>query len=262
MSLVAFALRVTTCRVLSESLPVGFAVHDSPQDPVSLLAVPDPQPFAAVYTGDAKGIYDGRDLLAGSSIITLSVQIFLPATFAVNVSGTLLMIDTRRQGADAVLDVLWRAAARGLVAAQSVWGKLWRSVVLLTPETNNSSYLVEHENVRAIAREVMIKCDVLHEPVPGAAPEGVWADLIAAMRSDAGSDGLAALADWIESEIRGPADLPQGERDRIYAGLTDYAARVLSVTNVPPGNINLVNIPIAVEVPAMPDPEAPLVSDA
>jgi hypothetical protein len=256
MSLVAFAIRVTTVRALQAALPASIEVVDSPQEPITAMLSPEPHPMVAVYSGSIETKLDGRNLLGGETKVSLAVQFLLPEAFDFAISpGAVIRVDTRRQGAETALDVLWRKAGVALDAANESWAALWREFVLLTPRVSNSSYLIEREGVRVTAREIVISCDPIHEPVPGATPEGPWATLLTLMRADTKEDGLSSLADWLEAEIRGGADLSQEERDRIYMGLSDYVARDIGVlTTGPYEDVN--NYPLATaedEAPADPD---------
>lgn len=232
MSLVGFAIRVATARALKKALPPAFEVLDSPQEPLDILDQADPKPLVAIYTGHSESNPLGRALLAGEVLTHLSLQFFLPAEVVFSYGSASIKIDTRRQGAETALDVIWRIAARALLAEggdANPWPALWREFVIQTPRIINASYLVERRNVRMVAREVTIHCETLNEPVPGATPAGPWEKLIAAIEGDDGGDGLTQLAPWIAAEIRGGADLPQAERDRIFMGLSAYVAQASGI---------------------------------
>ena len=230
MSLVPFAMRVATVRALQAALPASVLVCDSPQEPIALLDSADPLPIVAIYTGHSETMIDGREMLAGSPTVLLTFQFLLPESFVFTIApGSTITIDTRRQGAETALDVLWRTCVRALIASDDPWAALWRDIVFLTPKITNSSYLIEQSKVRVVAREVSVSCEPLHEPVPGAAPEGVWDQLLMLMRADTKADGLAALGDWIEAEIRGGTDQPQALRDRFYMGISAATAGAIGL---------------------------------
>lgn len=264
MSLVGFAIRITTARALKAALPSSFEVLDSPQEPLDILDKADPKPLVAIYTGHSESKPVGRALLGGDALTHLSLQFFLPAEVDFAIGDRTIKIDTRKQGAETALDVVWRMAARGLLAEGgdvNPWPALWREFVIQTPRITNASYLVERASVRMVAREVTIHCEVLNEPVPGAAAAGPWASLIAAMAADQVGDGLSSLSPWISAEIRGGADLSQAERDRIFMGLSDYVAQSVGIGG-PLGDID--NDPDAqadAEMPAADAlaPDAPVV---
>lgn len=205
MSLAAFAVRIATVRALQACLPAPIVVVDSPQDAIALLDAQTPTPVVAIYSGHIETQIEGRAILLGDPRVTLSIQFMLPERFAFPTGpNSSISIDTRRQGASIALDVLWRKAARALDGSQEPWACLWREFVLATPRIFDNSYLIEQAQVRVIAREIAIECETLQEPIPGPDdPPRAWRYLLAAMRADTNGDGLSALADWLEAEIRG-----------------------------------------------------------
>lgn len=223
MSLVAFAVRVSACRAIRAALPSSFSVVESPQEPLEQLDKADAKPLIAIYSGHIESDIQGRALLSGDAAITLSIQIFLPeqTSFA---PYSPIILDTRREGAETALDVIWRMMARGLLSADNQWAQLWREFVVATPQLTNSSYLVEKSGIRIVAREITIRCEAINEPLPGPAA-GPWAALIALMRSQTSGDQIAALADWIEGEITWNATAyDEAERARVFLGLSTYVA--------------------------------------
>lgn len=229
MSLVPFALRVCATRALQAALPVNVVVVDSPQEPLDLLDKAAPRPIVAVYTGSAMTKLEGRNLLGGAPVVLLTLQMFLPETFAFETSPDhFITVDTRRQGAETALDILWRDALLALNASPEPWASLWREFAPAVVSIANEHYLLERNGVKVTAREVTIECEPIHEPVPGGEPTDAWAALIALMRADTRGDGLATLADWVEASIRGAMLSPAG-RDAAYLGLSAYVAQAVSI---------------------------------
>ena len=234
MSLVAFAMRVSAVRAFRAVIWPEFTVVDSPQRPLNLLS--KGRPLIAVYTGQLNDAMDGRELYAGDPRVALTVQVYLPDEVTVTVAGQPLKLDTREEGAETVLDVIARRLLGAFLAQDEPWAVLWAQLVQKTGRLQNHSYLVESDDGRVSARELVLDCETLYEPIPGAPPEGVWADLIALMRTDASERSVAPLADWIAAEIAGPQALPQEERDRIDLGLSAYAASVASILPIVRGS--------------------------
>jgi hypothetical protein len=229
MSLVPFALRVCATRALQAALPGNVVVVDSPQEPLDLLDRPTPLPIVAVYTGSTITKLEGRNLLGGTPVVMLTLQLFLPETFAFEASpDRVITVDTRRQGAETALDILWRSALLALNGSPEPWAALWREFTPVVASLANQHYLLERNSVKVTAREVTLECEPIHEPVPGGAPTEAWAGLISLMRADTKGDGLSALADWVEASIRDAALSPAG-RDAAYLGLSVYVARSLLI---------------------------------
>lgn len=253
MSLVPFSIRICTVRALQAALPASVEVLDSPQEPLTLLDIDAPRPIIAVYTGSVLTKYEGRNILGGTSNLALSIQIMLPETFVFDLNaGGEITIDTRRQGAETALDVLWRIAVVALNGSTEPWAALWREFVISIPALHNNSYLIERLGVRITAREATIDCEPLHEPIPGGAPKYAWARLLELMRADHKGDGLSLLADWLEGEIRNSTDRPQTTRDAAYLGLSQYVAETIRVEPVFESAGNIAGDTF-VETPSNPD---------
>lgn len=229
MSLVPFAVRICTVRALQAALPESVAVIDSPQEPLTLLDIDEPRPIVAVYTGATMTKYEGRNFLGGASNLSVTIQVMLPEVFSFDVGNGSIVIDTRRQGAETALDMLWRQMALALNSGNEAWGDLWRNFVVNVSVVENTSFLIERNGVKVTAREINVKCDPIHEPIPGGAPTFAWAQLLVLMRADTNDDGLHYLADWIDAEIRGGANKTQPERDAAYLGLSYYVANKIGV---------------------------------
>lgn len=235
MSLAAFAVRVATVRAIRAAVWPEFIVADSPQRPLDLLE--QGGALIAVYTGTTNEHFEGNELLSGSPVVQLTIQIFLPPEFTVALAGRDIVFDTREEGADTLSDAVARRILAAFPTQAEPWSELWGRFVIRTQRATNGSYLVESDAVRVAARELVLDLETLYDPVPGAAPEGTWADLVALMSKETeGARPLAPIADWLVAEIAGPALLPQEERDRIDLGLASYAAQAVGILPIVRGS--------------------------
>lgn len=245
MSLASLAIRAASVRAIRAAIWAGFDVVDSPQRPLDLLE--SGRPLIAVYTGRYEDRLEGSNALLGEDPrLTLLVQIFLPVQLAIKFGDRTIPFDTREQGADTLLDVIDRRIRSAFVVQAEPWSELLfgdEGLVTQTTRIEGSSYLVEKGDVRTSARELMLDLEVVCDPVPGAPPADAWARLIEMMRADTeeGARNLAPVADWLASEIQGPAALTQDERDRIDLGLSAYAAQGLSILPIVRGS----EVPVA-----------------
>jgi hypothetical protein len=236
MSLVAFAVRIAAVRVLRAALPSAFVVVDSPVDAIALLEASPSSAVVAVYTGQAQNELDGVGFFAGDPLLNVDLQIFLPQQMAFSylaADGQTLAtvtLDTRGEGSETALDLVERMMTRALAAQADVWSQLFGGFVQKVRAVISSSYLVETSKIKAPSREIRMNCETIQEPVPGAPASDIWTQLLAAMTADTGADSVAALAPWIASEINAPVGLSQAERDRIFLGLSEYAAQAINLT--------------------------------
>lgn len=231
MSLVAFAARVALVRILRSALPVGFIVVDSPSDMVATLESSAGQALAVVFAGKIENRLEGMGFFAGEPRLDLEIQLFLPPTIAfVFGAGQEQITLDGRNGADAAFDLLWRMIARALAQQSGSWGRVFGAMAQNISEMIMTPYLVETTKIRMPAREIRLVCEVLQEPEPGASATGVWADFIDAMKSDDAPDSVASLAPLIEAEILAPVGLAQGDVNRIFLGISEFASRVVKIT--------------------------------
>ncbi|MBE7190805.1 hypothetical protein, partial [Jatrophihabitans endophyticus] len=134
MSLVAFAMRIATVRAIRAVIWPDFVVADSPQRPLALLE--QGKPLVAVYTGHDADRMEGRELYAGDPRVTLTIQVFLPAELTITTSGgQVLALDTRKAGAETVLDVVARRVLSAFLdagATPNPWSELWQRLLQTT----------------------------------------------------------------------------------------------------------------------------------
>lgn len=236
MSLVAFGIRIAAVRAIRAVIWPEFPVADSPASTIALLD--EGKPLVAVYTAHANEGLEGNEVLSGDPKVSLTIQIYLPAEVTVTVAGAPLKFDTTKEGAETVLDVIAHRILAAFAAQAEPWSRMWASLVTRTARMQNHSYLVESTSVRTSAREITLECETLYDPIPGGPPEGLWADLVALMRTEdpASPHSVAHLADWLSAEIAGPQALPQEERDRIDLGLSAYAAGAVSILPIVRGS--------------------------
>jgi len=223
MSLVAFALRIATVRLLRAALPAAFRVIDSPVDTIDLLANDPTAALVAIYAGRTENRMDGNGFFEGDPTLDLEMQIIIPTkmTFGYTTAGvtTQLALDTRAEGSATALDFIARMILRAIATRPAPWGVLWGRFVTQVHEMAEASYLIETQKTKFVANEIRMRLDTLREPVPGVAAAGIWADLLTAMAADTETDSVAALAPWLAAEINLPLGLAQTEIDRIRLGI-------------------------------------------
>ncbi len=237
MSLVAFAVRIAVVRVLRAALPSAFVIVDSPVDAIASLEANPSSALVAVYTGQTENKLDGVAFFAGEPLLNVDLQIFLPQQMifsylaADGVTQQTITLDTRGEGSETALDLIERMIARALAVQADAWSQLFGGFIQKVRDVISSSYLVETAKVKAPAREIRMICETIQEPVPGAPAADIWAQLLAAMTADtSATDSVVALAPWIAAEIGSPSGLPQAEIDRIFLGLSEYAAQAIQLT--------------------------------
>lgn len=218
--LTAFAVAFCATRAIQQAKTwAGPRVYCDVDDPVDV-----PEPVVCVYAGHGHIAVESHDLIEASSGLRLRFELFLPASFRVDglQDGWL---DTSRSTSLA-FGGLWRQVETALQSSQGVWADLYRRFVLAYRFKTTDSGLYEvktkDKTARIAARSVEFVVDVLSEPTYGAAPVGIWADLIAAMQDD--SAEVAALAPIVAALIQGGDVLPDWKAAAAAIGLSPAQA--------------------------------------
>lgn len=205
MSLVAYAVRTCLWRALFGTTSAGTRVHDSAITPLDDMVVADPQPFVVVSTEDDEAELDGWRL-GHFERRRLDIVIEIVAGVAVRIEdqggspALAFAVAYTDDGLEASLNMIGRQVF-AVAQLDNPWAVLLREFAH-RPMHLQSRRGADAEKTRFAARQYVIRTEVVDEPEFGAAPVGLWADFVAAMRAD---DILAGQADMIESVIRGEA---------------------------------------------------------
>lgn len=206
MSLVSFALRIATARVLRNATYAGPRVYDSMISPADLLHK-EADAFIVVAVDSAERIPEGRDLLGAACSLELTLDAAVASRVTVKTKDgeedeqEFVSIPHTDGGMEVTLDLMMRQTMRALLTSTSPWAVLWRTLVTKISKVQIDRGASAEKGVRFAARQTVMTLDVIAEPSFGE-PEGVWADLLALMRDDA---EFADLADILELEIASPA---------------------------------------------------------
>lgn len=247
--LVAFATAFAATRALRGRTFAEDRVRLEPKTPVEVK-----QPTIVVYAAHGRAHLNGRELLE-ATICRPRFELFLPSSVEASAGAANWTLDTDASAALAFA-CFWRQCEIALQADQSVWANLFRAIVLDITTVESASDLFETEKGAKIgARVVELTVDPINEPRIGVAPEGVWADFLAAMRTE--GNEIASLADLVESQIVGGASLGDWQSDFAVLGLSQSYGPSLGLA--PGGDVdNLVGEP-DFDVPADPTTADPQV---
>jgi hypothetical protein len=240
--LVSYAAGLAASRALRGRTLAADRVRLEPKAPINVSA-----PTICVYAASGRAHISGRRLLE-ATICRPRFELFLPsAVNAEGLSGSIeLDVDTSSALAFACF---WRQCEIALQADQSVWAQLFRAIVLEITMIETGADLFELDKGQKIAaRIVEMTVDTINEPMIGTAPQGVWADLLVAMRGD--SAEIAGLADVVERQIRGDVALAAWEADFALLGLSQSYGPMLGVAGAPGDLADLPDVVADIEEPA------------
>lgn len=230
MSLSRFALRVCTARALRDVTLAESRIFQSAIDPLDTRVREVRQPMLIINTDDHAQTGDGRDMTGGEDKLDLVIEATIAGkTAATGIDGQGDEVAIEVPGADAgmdlTLDILEHQTIRALVRGDGVWAALWRRMV---PRVHSraSRRGADVSGVRWAARQIVLSCDVLADPVGGeqAITGGFWADFLAAMAADA---DLAKVEPLIRGVLVGDGQNPDWERTAAMIGIGQDVAQAI-----------------------------------
>lgn len=228
MSLARLALRVATVRALTGVTLAGARVYDSAVDPIGMQDREGRLPVLVVYTDDHARLTEGKDLRTGEDTCDLVIEIFIAASVTASTGEEDVVVQDTDGGKEVLLDILSAQVANVLMGAQTEWAGLWRDFVLRVTRTISRRGASAENGIRFAARQIVISCDILADPVPGrpAPTSGPWARLLSAMGADAETAGLR---DLILYHMTGSGTLSEGALLASLLGLADGTEGALGV---------------------------------
>lgn len=222
MSLTRFAVRLCAARALRGSTMAEDRVFQSVIDPLDTKVAANLAPTLIVNTDDHSCDTEGRDLTGGEERLDLVIECTIAAR--VTTTGqdgegeiTTVEIPAHDTGMDLTLDIVEHQVVRALVRGGGDWGALWRRFVLRV-HTRKSRRGADTSGVRYAARQLVITCDAISDPVGGEdiSPGTVWGDLLALMDAD---PSLSPVASLIRGQIIGSGDNPDWTRSAAMLGV-------------------------------------------
>lgn len=232
MSLVAIAARITTTRALMNATLAAASVHDSAIDPIDQKIADEAMPHIVVFTDDDVRTVQGRDLNSASRQLDLVIEIACAGAVMIEPPDggqpfPAFEIPTTDAGLELTINLIERQTMRVLLSDQGAWPKLWRRIALAPSRITSKRGAGSEKGVRFAAHQIIITTETLSEPGFGAAPDGFWADFIAALEAET-DDGLKRLAKAIRAEIESPT-LPEWRRAMADLGVNEHTAVAIGI---------------------------------
>jgi hypothetical protein len=206
MGLIRFAIRQCAARaILGQTLAEG-RVFQSVIDPISSKITSERAPVVIVNTDDHGQDGEGRDITGGEVSLDLVFEAAIAAkvlTTGQNDDGDIVQVSILEAdaGLDLTLDMIEHQITRALLGPGE-WADLFRRFVPVV-RRRISRRGADAAGTRWAARQIVITCDTLGEPVGSEIPTaGVWADFLAAMDAD---EHLVHIAPLIRATLAGGA---------------------------------------------------------
>lgn len=219
MSLQAHALSICAAGALIETMPDWVAVRLEPHAPLD-LAEAEGKVVVAVYVGDESFTVKGRRWASAPASIELVVQVILPPTVRAVIGDVACDLDTRAGGTRAVYALVHEALRWAFTAPEpGGWGELLQGLYTAHPEdiTGMPGKAERPGKPPVPMIDYSIPCAVIQAPQLGRPLPYPWAEIVAAMRADAGF--TPAEADYLEA-LLAARPLTEGRAELALAGLS------------------------------------------
>lgn len=203
MSLSRFALRVATAQALKGATLAGAKVFDSAIDPIDVQARAAREPFIVVLTDEhSRTPSGGRDMRHGTDACELVIEVAV-ATKATAQDGTEeVIIPHTDAGMEFTLDLTCHQIGEALMGGTGAWSKLWRKFAFTVTQIVARRGASAETGVRFAARQIVVSCNILSDPVRGEPMPAAWTELLAAMDADAELAGLSGVVRFaIEGDV-------------------------------------------------------------
>jgi hypothetical protein len=226
MSLAVAAIKIGALRALKSRTSAGEAVFDSAIEPFDALR-DQGAPVIVVYCDSGKRHVTGRELFSAPQVIDLSIDMFVAQAVTVDAGETEIRIPASDEGNEVYLRSLAYEVEKVLLAETSVWPALFRRLWFRTGPQEFCEWdrgAIADKGRRLALLRAIYKVEPIAEPIPGAEPTGVWADLLTAMEADVELEGIARY--W-QQLIAGTA-IPDWQQARVALGLNSVRGIGLS----------------------------------
>jgi hypothetical protein len=223
MSLAVAAIKIAALRSLKGRTSAGEAVFDSAVEPFDALR-DQGAPVIVIYCDSGKRDVEGRELFGSKQVIDLSIDMFVAQAVTVDAGETEIRIPASDEGNEVYLRSLAYEVEKVLLAEQSVWPELFRGLWFRAGTQDFCEWdrgAIADKGRRQALLRATYKVETIADPTPGAEPEGVWADLLAAMETDA---ELADIARYWRQLIAGTI-VPDWRQAQTALGLTQVGIR-------------------------------------
>ena len=223
MSLAVAAIKIAALRSLKGRTSAGDAVFDSAVEPFDALRDKG-APVVVIYCDAGKRGVQGRDLFGARQVIDLAFDMFVAQAVTVDAGETEIRIPASDEGNEIYLRSLAYEVEKVLLSDQLTWPELFRRLWFRASDQDFCEWdrgAIADKGRRQALLRAIYKVETIADPTPGAEPEGVWAELLAAMEAD---EELCDLALYWRQLIAGTI-VPEWRQAQAALGLTQTGIR-------------------------------------
>lgn len=206
MSLSRLALRIITTQALSGATLAGTRVFDSAIDKIDFqIGTGQREPFLVVYTDDhTRTPETGRDLRHGGDSLEIVIEAAVAAPVSVPVStgggipanggqDDVVEVPNTDAGLEIIIDLIGAQITDALMGQKTVWSGLWNDFVLNVSAIVSRRGASAESGARLAARQIVMTCDVVADPVPGGDVSALWLRFLDALDGTPDVDHLGPI---------------------------------------------------------------------
>lgn len=220
MSLTRLAMRLAAARAVRNKTLAADRVFDSAVDPIDQTIAETRQPIVVVTTDEHELAVTGRDLGSGDHQCDLVIEIAIASRVEVPADDgqggqITIAIPHTDEGMELTLDMMEHQIVAALTRDDGAWSGIWQRLVPRISRRLSRRGASSENGVRFAARQMILTCDLVDTPAPGApvSVTSAWGAVLAAMEAD---QDLAAIAGLLRAEIEGE---PMADWRRVAAML-------------------------------------------
>jgi hypothetical protein len=227
VSLAVAAIKIAALQALKGRTSAGEAVFDSAVEPFDALR-DNGAPVVVIYCDSGKRDVQGRDLFGARQVFDLAFDMFVAQAVTVDAGEMEIRIPASDEGNEIYLRSLAYEVEKVLLSEQSTWPELFRGLWFRASDRDLCEWdrgAIADKGRRQALLRAIYKVETIADPTPGAEPEGVWADLLAAMEAD---EELSDLARYWRQLIVGTI-VPSWRQAQAALGLTLAGIRGIGI---------------------------------
>jgi hypothetical protein len=212
MSLSRLAVRIAAVQALRDMTLAEGRVYDSSTTPLDAAIRAQPLPFLMVTTDMHDREITGRDLSHGDDTLDLVIEVAIASRVTVKTGEgdeDQIVIPNTDAGMEITLDLIEAQIASALTWHKTEWAVVFAALVPRITKRQSRRGASAEDGNRFAARQIVISCDPLADPVTGQPipSGGAWDQFLTAVEAD---ENLAPLSPVLRLHIEG-AEVPTWE---------------------------------------------------
>ncbi len=231
MSLARLAVRLCSVMALRGHTMAEERVKDSSIVDLEEGIIDAPKPVMLVYTDNSEFAPIGREIWGGQGNTTLVILLAIAGATRLQDGSVEFSFPATDAAIELALDVMERQIQVAFTDPDNVWAKRWRGLVTNVTKWSSKRGGSTKEGARFGARQILVELETVHDPIPGAEPQGEWAALLQLLEDNATPEDYRAIAAPMRALIEG-GPLPEWSRIMRLFGIDRAGLKAMGLAPV------------------------------